>query len=187
MQAYKAFNQQLWQKLELGQISRQELLETRFQIFFANQLGLDVDGIKVGQAYTHFLAQGHQELPGAKDFLTRLKQKKYRLHIVTNGNKNIQDKRIADANLGAFFENIFISEDLGSQKPALAFFQEVFTRGKIDPSRAIIIGDSLSSDIQGGINAKIDTLWFNPHQASNHTSLKPTYEVTNFSEIEKIV
>lgn len=187
LQAYKKFNQELWKKLELGQLSRQELLETRFQIFFDKYFDLKVNGLTVGQKYTAFLAREHQELPGAKELLTKLKQKKYRLHIVTNGNKIIQDQRIAEANFADFFDNIFISEEIGSQKPSLEFFEYVFTKGNINPDTALMLGDSLSSDIQGGINAKIDTLWFNPKKLNNSTGLKPTYEVSNLSEIIKIV
>ncbi|WP_282708989.1 YjjG family noncanonical pyrimidine nucleotidase [Ligilactobacillus sp. Marseille-Q7487] len=184
---YKKFNQSLWKKLELGTLSRKELLEKRFSTFFKEHLALDVDGIVTGKQYTSFLAQGHQQIKGAKELLQDLKKANYRLHIVTNGNKNIQYKRLDDSHFNRFFDTIFISEEIGYQKPTKQFFEHIFNKLDLVPNQAIIIGDSLSSDIKGGINAGIDTLWYNPAQIANNSTIQPTYEIHKLEEIKEIV
>lgn len=184
---YKKFNQSLWKKLELGTLSRKELLEKRFSTFFKEHLALDVDGIATGKQYTSFLAQGHQQIKGAKELLQDLKKADYQLHVVTNGNKNIQYKRLDDSHFNRFFDTIFISEEIGYQKPTKQFFEHVFNKLDLVPNQAIIIGDSLSSDIKGGINAGIDTLWYNPAQITNNSTIQPTYEIHKLEQIKEIV
>lgn len=184
---YKKFNQSLWKKLELGTLSRKELLEKRFSTFFKEYLALDVDGIATGKQYTSFLAQGHQQIKGAKELLQDLKKAGYQLHVVTNGNKNIQYKRLDDSHFNRFFDTIFISEEIGYQKPTKQFFEHVFNKLDLVPNQAIIIGDSLSSDIKGGINAGIDTLWYNPAQITNNSTIQPTYEIHKLEQIKEIV
>lgn len=184
---YKKFNQSLWKKLELGTLSRKELLEKRFSTFFKEHLALDVDGIATGKQYTSFLAQGHQQIKGAKELLQDLKKAGYQLHVVTNGNKNIQYKRLDDSHFNRFFDTIFISEEIGYQKPTKQFFEHVFNKLDLVPNQAIIIGDSLSSDIKGGINAGIDTLWYNPAQITNNSTIQPTYEIHKLEQIKEIV
>lgn len=183
---YKKFNQSLWKKLELGTLSRKELLEKRFSTFFKEHLALDVDGIATGKQYTSFLAQGHQQIKGAKELLQDLKKAGYQLHVVTNGNKNIQYKRLDDSHFNRFFDTIFISEEIGYQKPTKQFFEHVFNKLDLVPNQAIIIGDSLSSDIKGGINAGIDTLWYNPAQITNNSTIQPTYEIHKLEQIKEI-
>lgn len=184
---YKKFNQSLWKKLELGTLSRKELLEKRFSTFFKEHLALDVDGIATGKQYTSFLAQGHQQIKGAKELLQDLKKAGYQLHVVTNGNKNIQYKRLDDSHFNRFFDTIFISEEIGYQKPTKQFFEHIFNKLDLVPNQAIIIGDSLSSDIKGGINAGIDTLWYNPAQITNNSTIQPTYEIHKLEQIKEIV
>ena len=184
---YKKFNQSLWKKLELGTLSRKELLEKRFSTFFKEHLALDVDGIATGKQYTSFLAQGHQQIKGAKELLQDLKKAGYQLHVVTNGNKNIQYKRLDDSHFNRFFDTIVISEEIGYQKPTKQFFEHIFNKLDLVPNQAIIIGDSLSSDIKGGINAGIDTLWYNPAQITNNSTIQPTYEIHKLEQIKEIV
>ena len=184
---YKKFNQSLWKKLELGTLSRKELLEKRFSTFFKEHLALDVDGIATGKQYTSFLAQGHQQIKGAKELLQDLKKADYQLHVVTNGNKNIQYKRLDDSHFNRFCDTIFISEEIGYQKPTKQFFEHVFNKLDLVPNQAIITGDSLSSDIKGGINAGIDTLWYNPAQITNNSTIQPTYEIHKLEQIKEIV
>jgi 2-haloacid dehalogenase len=99
-----------------------------------------------------------------------------------------QYNRLHASGLFPYFQNIFISEETGYQKPQIEFFQYVFDRiPEFDSSKALIIGDSLSSDIQGGINANIDTCWYNPNKLVNNKGLKITKEISNLDQLCDIV
>lgn len=183
---YKAFNQSLWKKLELGQISRDELMAHRFATFFKEHFNLNV-GNELNKRYLGYLAEGHQEISGAKQLLKNLQLAGHELYVVTNGVKFVQEKRIADAKLRPYFKNVYISEEIGYQKPTRQFFKHVFADiGKIDLDKTAIIGDSLSSDIKGAVNSGISSIWFNPKQVKA-TGITPNYQVTSLTEIEKIV
>ena len=183
---YKAFNQSLWKKLELGQISRDELMAHRFATFFKEHFNLNV-GNELNKRYLGYLAEGHQEISGAKQLLQNLQLAGHELYVVTNGVKFVQEKRIADAKLRPYFKNIYISEEIGYQKPARQFFKHVFADiGKVDLDKTAIIGDSLSSDIKGAVNSGISSIWFNPKQVKAK-GITPNYQVTSLTEIEKIV
>ncbi len=106
----------------------------------------------------------------------------------TDGTARTQHLRLAASGLQPYFKDIFISEETGSQKPQKEFFDRCFARiPGADPARMLIIGDSLSSDIQGGVNAGIDTCWLNPHGEENRRSLPLTWEITQLEELKTIL
>ena len=103
--------------------------------------------------------------------------------ILTNGFKDVQLARIGGSVLKNSFEAIITSEEAGYQKPQAEIFEYTFNKLQIaDKSRVLMIGDSLSSDIQGGNNFGIDTCWFNPQHKINSTTAQPTYEIQNWHE-----
>lgn len=111
-----------------------------------------------------------------------------RLAIITNGIKDVQLSRIQGSPLCNTFEQIIISEEAGSQKPEPGIFDYAFAKlGITDKSKVLIVGDSLTSDIQGGKNYGIDTCWFNPLEKANEAGIKPTYEIRDLSELLRII
>ena len=182
---YSQINMSFWEKLERGEIERSELLWRRFDALFA-EMGIDADGKQAQDYYEEFLSKGHDYLPGAEALLNRL-YGHYSLYIVSNGNTNIQERRIADSGIEKYFDGIFISEKLGYDKPNIEFFEN--SVGKVpgfDKNEAIIIGDSLTSDILGGNNYGIKTCWFNPKHKTNNIGAAVDYEVSSLDEIPNI-
>lgn len=183
---YKQMNQGLWKAFEEGRIDRDEVVNTRFSLLL-KEYGQEVDGALLEQKYRGYLEQGHQLIDGALEIITEL-QGAFDLHIVTNGVSQTQDRRLRDSGLHPMFTSIFVSEDTGYQKPMKEFFDYVFARiSNFDPQQALIIGDSLSSDMKGGKLAGLDTYWFNPEGKSNDTAIVPTYEIRTLQELNQIL
>ena len=167
---------------EEGEINRDEVVNTRFSILF-KEYGEEVDGILFENNYRSYLEEGNHLMEGALQFINQI-QSEYDLYIVTNGISKTQDKRLRNAGLHALFQDIFVSEDTGYQKPMKEYFDYVFERiPNFVPEEGLIIGDSLSADMKGGYEAGIDTCWFNPEKKLNHSEIVPTYEVQNFEEL----
>ncbi|MCM1285916.1 MAG: YjjG family noncanonical pyrimidine nucleotidase [Acetobacter sp.] len=180
---YSVINQQQWKRLELGEISREQVKVGRYKLLF-DEYGIDEPPEKTTAIYENNLAEGHYFIDGAVEMLEEL-YKNFSLYLVSNGAKKVQDGRLADSGISHFFKNIFISEVIGFEKPSKDFFDYCFNKiPNVDKSCTIIIGDSLSSDIKGGKNAGISTMWFNPHHQVNDTDIIPDYEISSLSEIK---
>ncbi|EMI9088186.1 noncanonical pyrimidine nucleotidase, YjjG family [Bacillus cereus] len=183
---YKTINKSLWDAFEEGKMNRDEVVNTRFSILF-KEYGEEVDGILFENNYRSYLEEGNQLIQGAFEFISQI-QSEYDLYIVTNGISKTQDKRLRNAGLHTLFQDVFVSEDTGFQKPMKEYFDYVFERiPNFAPEEGLIIGDSLSADIKGGYVAGIDTCWFNPEKKSNNSEIMPTYEVQNFEELYAIL
>lgn len=183
---YKRINQGLWKSFEDGKLSRDEVVNNRFSILFS-EYGKEVNGPFLEKNYRSYIEQGHQLVDGAKELFTEL-HNDYDLFIVTNGVSKTQDKRLRDSGLFPLFKGIFVSEDTGYQKPMKEFFDYVFARiPHFELNDALIIGDSLSSDIKGGELAGLDTCWFNPKMKPNHSDISPTYQIHKLEELKQIV
>ena len=183
---YLQINRDHWAQLEVGKMTRKQVNEGRFEVLF-RQLGKQVDGAACAAYYLSQLALTHDYLPGAEKAVATL-SKKYRLFIASNGNAAVQTPRMANSGLNGYIEQAFISEALGENKPSKAYFDLCFSRiDGFDPQKAIMVGDSLTSDIQGGINAGIPTCWFNPAGKANTSGICPDYEIKALSELEAIL
>ncbi|MGO0061168.1 YjjG family noncanonical pyrimidine nucleotidase [Brevibacillus fluminis] len=183
--SYKEISAGLWRSLEQGSITLAELGVERFnQLFLTN--GLALDAAEFNRVYLGYLSKGTYLMPGALDLCRKLTG--HRLAIITNGFAEVQKARIAGSLLSEAFEHIITSEEAGCQKPGAGIFEYVFSKLQITEKRnALIVGDSLTSDIQGGNNFGIDTCWFNPHRKNNGTEIKPTYEIHAFEQLMGIV
>ena len=182
---YHLINKWHWEQMELGKMTRQQVLEGRFQKLFA-ELGMEVDAAACAVAYGNNLSQGHYFLPGAEEAVDAL-SKKYRLFLASNGTSHVQHGRLKSANLYRFFEKVFISHEIGHNKPSIEYFQACFAQiPDFDLSKAMIVGDSLSSDMKGGINAGLKTVWVNPGHASSG-DLNPDYEIENLTQLEALL
>jgi 2-haloacid dehalogenase len=183
---YHEINHGLWAAFERGEVTKDEILQTRFRKLFA-AIGFEIDRPSLEAEYQEMLASGHMVIPGTFELLDQLRGH-FELYIVSNGVASTQYNRLHASGLFPYFQNIFISEETGYQKPQIEFFQYVFDRiPEFDSSKALIIGDSLSSDIQGGINANIDTCWYNPNKLVNNKGLKITKEISNLDQLCDIV
>ena len=183
---YSLINDAHWKRLEKGEITRDEVLQGRFRELFA-QLGVEADHTAPALAYMENLATGHYFLPGAREAVESL-HRKYRLFLASNGTASVQRRRIESAGLAPYFEEIFISQDVGVNKPAKGYFDYCF--GHImgfDPARTLMVGDSLSSDIAGGQNAGIATCWINPGKKPYTLEKKPDYEIESISQLEALL
>ncbi|MFO6497052.1 YjjG family noncanonical pyrimidine nucleotidase [Bacillus sp. z60-11] len=183
---YKRINQHLWRSFEDGGISRDEVVNTRFSLLL-KEYGLEADGALLEKKYRGFLEEGHQLIDGAFDLIERLRRD-YDLYIVTNGVSKTQYKRLRDSGLYPSFQDIFVSEDTGFQKPMKEFFDYVFARiPDFSPEQGLIIGDSLTADIKGGRLAWLDTCWFNPGRKASDPDIVPTYQIQHLDELEQIL
>ena len=183
---YSQINKEHWTRMEKGEIDRQQVLFGRFQVLFG-ELGVEADWEKAALGYMENLSEGHYFLPGAEDALASL-SRKYRLFIVSNGTAKVQNKRLDSAGIRKYFEEIFISQDIGINKPDKGFFDYCFARiPGFDPEKAMIVGDSPSSDITGGQNAGIATCWINPKGREYSRPNKPDYEIESLVQLEGLL
>lgn len=182
---YSQINRAHWDALERGELTRAQVAVGRFEKLFSH-LDISADAAACNRYYWELLSVGHYFLPGAEEALQSL-AKKYKLYIASNGSKSVQLPRIKSADLEKYFADIFISEDMGADKPAKAFFDRCFAKiPGFDPQKAMIVGDSLTSDIQGGINAGILTCWVNPkHKPAGDT--KPDYEIQSLAQLPALL
>lgn len=183
--SYREINRALWADLEAGRITSAALRVERFnRLFAAHQLKLNPQTFS--EAYLQFLGEGTFLIQGAKELCEELAG--CRLAIITNGIKDVQLSRIQGSPLADTFEQIIISEEAGVSKPAAGIFDYAFAKlGITDKRRVLIVGDSLTSDIQGGINYGIDTCWFNPLGKANGAGIKPTYEIRELAALPELV
>ncbi len=157
---YSAINDKMWKRLERGENTREEILIMRFKELF-EYLNVKEDPKKMNGIYKENLSVGHYFMPHAQELLEKLRG--HRLFIVSNGTTAVQKGRIKSAGLEKYFEKIFLSQDVGFDKPDKRFFDNCFKEIEgFNKNDAVILGDSLTSDIQGGKNAGIKTCWFNP-------------------------
>lgn len=182
---YSQYNISQWKRLELGEISREEVKVNRFKLLF-DDLGLDLSPKKTTSVYEENLAKGHYFVKGAEEMLNSI-YKDYDLYLVSNGAKKVQEGRMSTANISHCFKDIFISEVVGYEKPNVEFFNYVFSKIKdFNRDETVIIGDSLTSDILGGKNAKIKTVWFNPN-GKKCEDIVPDYQISNLSEVKPLL
>lgn len=184
---YIEINKKYWKLLECGKMEKERILVERFVEFFEKE-GIRTDvASEFNKAYQLALGDTIAFNDDALEII-KAQKKNYQIIIVTNGTAIAQKKKLERSGLDKIADNIFISEEVGYEKPSIHFFERVIAKAGIDDiSQAVIIGDSLTSDIQGGVNAGIDTCWYNPKEEINDTNLKPTYIIKNLHELCEIV
>lgn len=186
-QVYRDINDELWTALEQGNVTREELLTTRFTRLF-NTFGYSIDGNEADQRYRDYLVVGQQFVPHADEVVRTLAQEGHDLYVVSNGVTETQHKRLKHAGIHQHFKEVFVSEQTGSQKPMRAFFDYVFERiPEINLEQTLIIGDSYGADIHGGYNAGIDTCWLNAKNKQRTTFCDATYEIENLRQLYAIL
>jgi len=182
---YHKINSDLWKEFEKGSIDIQDLKKKRFSDLFLH-FNLSDDPEVFSDIYLSELGKGGYLLEGSMDILNYCK-KNYRLAAITNGIGAVQRSRMKVAEIEHFFETIVISEDVGIAKPDSGIFDIVFNNMKLTQKEDILmIGDSLSSDILGGINVGIDTCWIYGN-GKKIESIEPTYSISSISKLKEIL
>ena len=186
LKRYNLINKAHWEALERKELTREQVLVGRFQVLF-EEMGIAVEPVSVARAYEDNLSIGHYFLPGAEEAVEAL-SKKYKLYLASNGTAKVQAGRLKSANISRFFEEVFVSQELGANKPSLEYFEKCFARiPGFEKAKAIIVGDSLTSDILGGQNAGIATCWVNPHHKPRREDIRVDYEIEALSKLEDLL
>ncbi|MBK9012625.1 MAG: noncanonical pyrimidine nucleotidase, YjjG family [Saprospiraceae bacterium] len=186
-QIYETINHEVWLAFERLEITATELRKIRFERFL-EVIGEYRDPLELNRYYLNLLSKTRFMLDGAIDLVESLHQKNYRMGLITNGLKEVQRPRIAQAKMDKYFEVIVVSDEIGVSKPHKGFFEYTYVEmGRPDKAEVIVVGDSLNSDIQGGINFGVDTCWFNPRGATNLTDHQPTYQIQKLDELWEIL
>ena len=187
VKCYHEVNLAHWQMLERGEITRERLLVRRFEKFFES-VGVFANAEKTQRVYEYELGRRSYFLEGAEALLEALKAGGYRIFLASNGTTVVQAPRIKASGLDRICHGIFLSEEIGCDKPQKEFFDACFARIEdFSPGNAIILGDSLSSDILGGKNAGIKTCWFNPQNKPLTGEILPDFEISKLSDFFEIL
>lgn len=183
---YDQINSAIWKEFELGKISQEVLKIERFKRL-SDTLNLDFDPSEFAKKFMDHLGDASYIYPSAFKILPEL-SKNFQLGIITNGLYDVQRRRIGKSEIANYFDCIVISEQVGLAKPDAAIFNLALNDlNSTELSKVLMIGDSLTSDIQGGINAGIDTCWYNPHHKTNNSAAVPTYEIHSLMDLLEIL
>lgn len=185
--AYSEINYATWKRLERGEITKTALRTERFAAFCA-KFGFEADIPKLSDDYLAALSAQSFLLEGAEDVCRALKADLCRLYIITNGIASVQHGRMMRSPIKYLVEDVFISEEMGAEKPHRAFFDAVERRiPDFDPASTLVVGDSLTSDMAGGIAAGLDTCWYNPKGKGKPADMPITYEIRDLRELLSLV
>lgn len=187
LQQYSQINVKYWEALERNEMTKPQILVGRFREFFET-IGADPKLAEdFNRDYQLTLGEHIEYVKHAKEMLSKEKGK-YVLVAVTNGTKVAQSKKLRLSGLDKVFDYVFISEDVGVEKPNKAYFDYVFEQTEIvEKEKVLIIGDSLTSDMKGGEAAGIDTCWYNPEHKENTKNISVTYEIDDLCQLEEIL
>lgn len=183
---YSKINHRWWRDLELGLVTKEQLLHGRFREFFEN-VDIHCPDLEAFRLkYQHGLSVNFLPVEHALEVCSHLKELGFKQYVVTNGVSTIQRSKLSLSGIDALMDDLFISEELGAPKPHMEFFEACFKQIKekdssFDPSLCLIVGDSMSSDMQGGMNAGIDTCYFAPKATAKAECV--TYQIKDLTEV----
>lgn len=183
IRVYSGINVRYWEKLERREMTKPEILVNRFREFFA-MYGVDTAAAeRFNDEYQVRLGDTIVFFPGAMETIAALRGL-VRQYGVTNGTRVAQRRKLKLSGLGDALDGVFISEDVGYEKPDIRFFERVFSAvGDFSREEIMIVGDSLTSDMLGGVNAGIVTCWFNPGGKENKLQLPIDHEISDLSQV----
>lgn len=184
---YKEYNLQCWKEYEKNLITKEQLGQERFIRLFNHYSIKGIDAKTVGDVYWKYLSLADQVIDGVYDMLEKI-YLKHDLYVITNGVTAIQTSRFKLAGLEPYFKKRYISELMKTRKPEKKFFDLIEQDlGHLDRDTTYIIGDSLSSDIQGGLNSGIKTIWYNRNNEEINKDIMPNYIVHNYEELIELI
>lgn len=182
---YKRINDQLWAQQKQGLVSVQNVLDTRFQMLF-DELGLDIDSVQFRDVYQAHLSQEHVLEEGALEAVAYLSGK-YRLYVASNSVLAMQASRLKLANLLPHFADLFVSSDIGYEKPNPHFFAACLQRSQLRHDEVLFVGDSLEADMHGAIASNMATCWYNPHQQQNVSQLPVAHQISHLLQLTSML
>ena len=183
---YRQINAEIWRQFELGTISQRRLRTRRFELLF-EAIGVELDPARFSQMYLAYLGQGTYLLDGAEE-VVRVLHGRVGLLVITNGLQEVQRPRLANSAIGAFMDGVVISDEVGVSKPEPGIFDIAFEQmGHPAKGSVLMVGDSLTSDMPGGIAYGIDTCWYNPDQRPRPPELDIRYQIQHLAELLPIV
>ncbi len=183
IQRYSQINDSYWKRLELGEVTKSQLLSGRFLDLFAEYgiQGVDVEAFR--REYQEALGKCFAYIDDSLNICHALRGK-VKQYVITNGVTSTQQSKLKLSGLADCMEALFISEQIGTPKPGKAFFDAVLSSiEEKDKSRILVVGDSLSSDIKGGVMAGVKTCWYHPEGAVNTTEYQSDYEISDLHQI----
>ncbi|MDO4316259.1 MAG: YjjG family noncanonical pyrimidine nucleotidase [Oscillospiraceae bacterium] len=184
---YHEINEVLWAAFDRGEVTKEFVTLERY-VRFIRALGLERDPAQCNRDYLTALGQSVFPLPHAGELCRTLTERGHRLYLVTNAVASVQRSRLKICAFGGLFTDAFISEEAGASKPSKAYYDYVRARvPDITPENALVIGDSLTTDIQGANNAGLPCCWFNPKGKPRQEGLRIDYEIADLRELLDIV
>lgn len=184
---YKKFNLETWAEIEKNTAPKDRLLVLRYEKLF-NSLGVCENARAANDAFLRILSHKGVLYPQTTDLLQSLKRAGKRIYLITNGVASVQYGRIAATDTAQYFDDVFISEEVGASKPSKDFFNAVIKAvPDFNREKTLVIGDSLSSDIKGANDSDLPCAWFNPHGKTLPDGFKVDYDVRSLSEIKALV
>ena len=186
LERYSEINLSQWKLLENQVITREQVKLHRFELLF-EEFSVSADAAKTAERYENLLGIGHYFMDGAQELLQQA-YGKYRMYLVSNGTLSVQTGRLESAKIAPLFDGIFISEEVGADKPSKVFFDHVFAHiTDFHKEETVIVGDSLTSDIRGGNMAGITTIWSNLRGQNNPGDIHPDYEIHALKELLPLI
>jgi YjjG family noncanonical pyrimidine nucleotidase len=182
---FRRINNAMWEEVEKGTLTVPRLYEIRWNTIFS-ELGIVADGISFEKKFHWYIETGYEKVEGAEELLSYLSEKYY-VAAASNAPFEQQKGRLFSAGLLPFIKELFVSEKIGAQKPSPEFFDHCIGVLGIPRDEIIIIGDSISADIKGGIAAGIKTCWFNPSAQVRPEGVNPDFEVSSLEAIKNIL
>lgn len=189
---YSRINHGYWEALERGEITKHEVLTGRFSTFFEQEGIVCADVEAFNESYQKKLGEKFFENENSLELCTSLAGK-IRQYVVTNGTVTAQRNKLQYSGLGACMDGVFISDEIGTEKPGLGFFEYAFreielqTGEKPVPDEILIVGDSLTSDMRGGNRAGLQCCWYNPKGLANTAGVRVDYEIRSLWELPDIL
>ena len=184
---YSVLNASYWKRLEKGEITKAWLLPERFREFFAQE-GIDFTDYDAFNAEYQWRLGGVVAFHDHSDQLVRDLRGQVKQYLVTNGSKATQERKLALSGLGELLDGVFISEEVGGEKPSLDFFTPVLAAiGPYDREELLLIGDSLTSDMAGGNRAGIPCCWYNPKGEAIPAGFTIRYDIRDLNEVRGIL
>ena len=187
LKTYSVINEALWKLLEKGGITQKELRVRRFEQFLEAIGRTDLDAPRMAKEFADSLGRQSVPIEGAVEAVARW-SRLVPVIIVTNGIAYVQHGRMERSEIRHFIRGMVISEEVGAAKPDPKMLEiGMEMAGVTDKRRALMLGDSLSSDIAAAANAGVDACWYNPHGAKNGKNLPVAYEIADLDEVDAIL
>jgi len=184
---YRKINSKAWDDFERGIIKKTDINKQRFTAFFA-ELGVNYQVEAFADEYMLQLGKGNFLIDGAETLCKSIVDAGKQIYIITNGILSIQTARLSASVIKPYISDFFVSEHVGFQKPDLRYFNYVLNQiPPVNYHDILVIGDSLTADIQGAVNANLDSCWYNHHKSINDANIVPTYVIENIAEAIQFV